>query len=402
MLFLTEHNVTGDADLLRWMGKGGEVNAASEWKAKQTEPWLVAALISAKAKDANAAELMRAATKVPQNSPAYVTVSYQRARLMLGAGDVAASRKLTTSVLAGLKGDGMTATRNALLGLRIETAASYADFLADAPRTVISAESQAAVGAMCGEHMKPPGCVDKLPPLQFDLDATQAFNRRLPLSRWVEAAKTKELPEHLREAIAMAAWLRAQGLEDAAAVKTASPLLPGPLQKAVGDSIGFPVTLAVLRNEGLKPYLEPGVQRSVSYNRWAEFRDNWWCAKWAAGPNEVNPEDGKPIEAKLTMSFLSSADKMAAANEAQRLNDLPYGVVWVGRRAIDYLKAHPDDKDGAEALALTVRATRYGCYVGANTDKTALDQKAVSKEAFTLLHKQYPKSPWTAKTPYYY
>jgi hypothetical protein len=45
---------------------------------------------------------------------------------------------------------------------------------------------------------------------------------------------------------------------------------------------------------------------------------------------------------------------------------------------------------------------RYGCFVGGDTDKPALEQKAVSKEAFTILHRLYPKSPWTAKTPYYY
>lgn len=68
-----------------------------------------------------------------------------------------------------------------------------------------------------------------------------------------------------------------------------------------------------------------------------------------------------------------------------------------GQRAIASVKAHPDDKDAPEALALTVRATRYGC----NVEK-GVAQKTVSKQAFELLHRLYPKSPWTAKTPYYY
>jgi hypothetical protein len=79
------------------------------------------------------------------------------------------------------------------------------------------------------------------------------------------------------------------------------------------------------------------------------------------------------------------------------LNTLPGGVVWLGRRAIAYVKEHPDDKDGAEALGLTVRATRYGCFLEKDGDK-----KAVSKEAFTMLHRLYPKSDWAARTPYYY
>jgi len=403
MLFLTGHNATGDADLLRWMGQGGTVDAVAEWKAKQTQPWLVAGLMTAKGKAAGAAELMSAAAKVPAASPAYVSVSYQRARLMLEAGDTAASRKLTSSVLAGLKGEGTDATRNALLGLRIQTATSYSEFLADASRTVIDKgfTSQAAGDAQCADDGQHSVCGKSISALQFDWDASQAFNRQLPLARWVEAAKAKELPEHLREAVAMAAWLRALGLEDAATVKTTTAMLPAPLRSA-GDGTGFPVTLALLRNPGVKPYFEQGVQRSVSYRRLDSIRDNWWCSKWGDGPKSFGGEDGKPIETKLPMSFLTSTDRSASAEEQKKLNDLPFGVVWVGHRAIEYVKTHPEDKDGAEALALTVRATRYGCYVGGDTDETALDQKAVSKEAFTLLHKQYPKSAWAAKTPYYY
>jgi len=392
MLFLTGHDVTSDADLVRWIGKGGDVNAAGEWRQKHTEPWLVAALMEAKANDPGVAEIESAATKVPVSSPAYVTVSYQRARLMLEHGDAAAARKLTTSVMAGLGSGGTTAARNALLGERIKTAQSYTEFLADAPRTVIEMQSEAAF-----ERPDP----KQLPRQQFDWDAATAFNRQLPLARWIEAAKSKTLPLHLREAIAMAAWLRAQGLDDAATVKEAAPLLPQPL-RAAGEGTGFPVTLALLRNQGIRPYLEQGVQRSASYGVLDSFRDNWWCEKWGDGSRQRDPATGKPVTITMPMSFLTSADKTAAADEVKRLNALPGGVAWVGRRAIDYAKAHPEDKDAPEALALTVRATRYGCYVGGDTDAAALKQKAISKEAFTTLHKQYPKSAWTAKTPYFY
>lgn len=47
-----------------------------------------------------------------------------------------------------------------------------------------------------------------------------------------------------------------------------------------------------------------------------------------------------------------------------------------------------------EALALSVRATRFG---PGDADTTTW-----SKTAFTLLHQRYPKSEWTKKTPYRY
>jgi hypothetical protein len=41
-----------------------------------------------------------------------------------------------------------------------------------------------------------------------------------------------------------------------------------------------------------------------------------------------------------------------------------------------------------------VRASRYGC-----TESTG---ENYSKQAFELLHKRYPESQWTKKTPYWF
>ena len=47
-----------------------------------------------------------------------------------------------------------------------------------------------------------------------------------------------------------------------------------------------------------------------------------------------------------------------------------------------------------EALHLVVRATRYGCLDA--------DSGNYFRRAFTLLHKRYPRDPWTRKTPYWF
>jgi hypothetical protein len=49
-----------------------------------------------------------------------------------------------------------------------------------------------------------------------------------------------------------------------------------------------------------------------------------------------------------------------------------------------------------EALHRLVVVTRYGCRNG----DASIEQ--ISKAAFDLLHKQYPKSQWTAQTPYWF
>jgi hypothetical protein len=98
------------------------------------------------------------------------------------------------------------------------------------------------------------------------------------------------------------------------------------------------------------------------------------------------------------LALLTAEQRKQAADEATRLDALPAGLVWVAQRTFDYVKAHPHDKDAPEALALVVHGTRYGC--GEYNDPSP--QKAVSKQAFEMLHRMYPKSPWTAKTKYYY
>jgi len=344
---------------------------------------------------------MASAAALPATSPAYTTANYHRARLMLLTGQPRQARELATTLLASLQGDGMSGSRNAVLALRMPTATTFATFLEDAPRTVIASEipSEAASDIPC---VKKPGseeCVSPIPPLQFDFDAAGIFDTQLPLSLWVDASQNlSPLPKQLREAVAWTGWVRAVGLDDAATAKLLAPMLPPNVRAISGDSIGFPATFAVLRNPGLRPFLNQGVQRSASYHVLDDYRDNWWCNTSLADFDG----DGQDLPLKppsIPLSFLTKDERATAEKEQATLNQLSDGVAWLGRRAINYVKAHPDDPRAPESLYLTVRATRYGCFVPKEREDA---RKAVSKEAFQLLHSRFPKSPWTEKTPYYY
>jgi TolA-binding protein len=61
---------------------------------------------------------------------------------------------------------------------------------------------------------------------------------------------------------------------------------------------------------------------------------------------------------------------------------------------VNFARAHPDDPRVPEALHLAVRSTRLGCTDDQNTKH--------SKAAFQLLHRNYPRSDWAAKTKYWY
>jgi len=403
LLFLNNHNVTGSTDLLQWMGLGGKTDALQQWNATHSLPWLISAISSVKPGDPEAQTLLAESAKLPATSPAYATANYYRAQFLLKSGEPEQARKLATTLLSTLDDKSFPGSRNAVLALRMDTAPTYKAFLEDAPRTTINSGflSQAASNLQCVNPDPTNGCTRQIPPQQFDWDAAGALNVQVPLSLWIEAASsTSPLPPHLREAIAWAAWIRAIGLNEEAATKKLSPLLPPAVRAVASDSTGFPATLALLRNPGFKPYIEQGVQRSASFHTLEDFRDNWWCDSWGDGPSpgEYDNSSAHP-PAQPHLSFLTESEHSAAKTQHEALDQLPNGVTWLGRRAIDYIKTHPGDPNAPEALHLTVRATRYGC--SPRQDKQDA-QKLVSKEAFQLLHKRYPKSPWTAKTPYYY
>jgi hypothetical protein len=93
-------------------------------------------------------------------------------------------------------------------------------------------------------------------------------------------------------------------------------------------------------------------------------------------------------------SFMSEPQKTTARKEISMLLQLQSAPNYLGKQVIDWAKTNPADPRAPEALHLVVRSTRYGC----GDERTS----TISKDAFQLLHKRYPKSEWTKKTPYWF
>jgi hypothetical protein len=408
--YLMDRGVSGDSDLARWIKEiqfsapnptrsATPPSSLSIWRKQHTLPWLVAAMAQPSSKNEAPSELMNAAAAVPPNSPGFEAVNYYRAERMLDAGQQADARTLLTAMLASTGPDTMSSTRNAFLALRMTTARSLSEFLTDSPRTIIDGSSENAELARCDPQPTPatqqPGTAPPCAPQQFDADAAAYLNTQMPLVLLGQAAESSALPAHLRQAIAEMAWVRALALNDTTTLARMAKLLPAPMAQTAGSSGGFPATLALLRAPGVRPFLNQGVQRSDSFAELDHFRDNWWCGRWTDGAIR---NQGSPTIDLPPLPFLTAAQRQQQATEAARMNALPQGLVWVGQRAIAYVKAHPTDKDAPETLALVVQATRWGCAEYDSPDA----QKALSKEAFEILHHTYPKSEWALKTKYYY
>lgn len=414
-LLLKRVNIATPPPLLAWIGawRGGSTAASAYavWQSKHEVSWLVMALAQAGPGDSFVPELIDAAAKITPGSPAYDTAFFHRVRLLTGLKRTDEARGLLDDAIPALRRDKPGSTLNALLGERMAVSRSFNEFLTYAPRVALSADSQGAsdLQGQCNQNAHSDNgsadCPELKGPQEFDEDAVTVLNRQTPISLLIEAGNSQSLPDNLRHELAIAAWTRTVLLEDADDAAKLAPLLPKPIRDTAGSSIGFPADLAILRNPGIRPYLEPGVARVASFGYFDDFRNNWWCKPWddranngEAGPPQQNPQ---PLPAP---AFISAGDVARGAAEFQRLQQLPDSIIVIGQRVVDYARQHPEDPVAPEALALTVRAGHYACaaYIPDPAGENGSEYTPVSKAAFELLHRRYPKSPWALKTRYYY
>ncbi len=388
---------------------GGADTAFAIWQQNHALPWLVMAIIKAAPTDNFASQLLAEAEKIKPNSPAYDTVFYHRVRLLIGLNRADEARSLLDKALPAMRSQPRSSNENALLAERLTVARNFDEFLEFAPRKVLetTAISDDAIAASCNHTptaiQRPDYCPKEGDPprmdrsREFDEDSAYVLNRQIPLDMLADAATSPRLPSNLRQEVALAAWTRSVVLEDTGAAAKLTPLLPNSLRQMAGTGVGFSANLAILRNPGLRPYLEPGLSRLVDFSVLDNYRDNWWSDEWD-NPRTTN----RPASHQLQSSTSITKQQQQVGNsEYERLIQLPHAAALLGQRVIDYAKAHPADPEIPEALALTVRATHlsqgWSDYASGNAKNSA-----VSKAAFELLHTRYPKSPWAVKTRYYY
>jgi hypothetical protein len=144
--------------------------------------------------------------------------------------------------------------------------------------------------------------------------------------------------------------------------------------------------------------------------------NNWWCAwqverhetaldrllyrTFFSGPAE-DEEDFDPVAvagARRTLAPLLETSwlwKAQAPGEARSLSAIPPAPKSLGERAIAWARDGGKGAGQDEALALTVRATRYGC-------QRQGKRGAYSRAAFELLHKRFPASDAARRTRYWF
>jgi hypothetical protein len=203
------------------------------------------------------------------------------------------------------------------------------------------------------------------------------------------------------------AWVRAVLTHDDAIAARVFPSLPQKVQVQAGAGTGFKPLVTLARNPGLRPYLDPGVQRSYSFDFVESYRDNWWCKEWGLGWWENSwQQRGYPKEGLLpageTATFLTPAQRTEGVRQAAQIRATDDAEIVLGQRVLSYAKDHPADPDVAESLYLVLRMVRYSCANDYGVDtpegKQMLKQETeIRQTAVRLLRQRYASSPWIKK-----
>jgi hypothetical protein len=389
--------------------------ALARWRKTRTLPWLVAALTDASVARDNVDELIAAAAAVAPGSPAYATVAFHRARLLIDRRDLPSARTaLDTALGEGERNGVPLSALNRLRALRLLTARTLDEFLTDAATpSLATSDTTDSVGrddvSLFGgdrQSWLDVGAIAdrKTGQRLFDAPAAALVNR-LPLAELVKAAEATSLPAPLRRDVANAAWTRAILLEDGDAGARVAPLVRQflPALKADVDAYVAARTpeerriagvWAILRHPGLSPIVRDGLGRLDGVAARDSLHDNWWCGppieRGTYQPSVSSQAPGWPGGAPP--AFLPPDARSAATRELERLR--PASATWLSQTAVVWATAQPADPRLPQALHLAVESGRWGC--------TDPDTAQAARAAFTLLHARFASSPWAVRTKYWY
>lgn len=396
-----------DSDLARWLGAmAGNVpwkletgDALARWKAKPGLPWLVAALASTTRDDQALAPLKAAAEKLPSASPLAPSVRWHLLRLKLSS---LSGPSLVAQVEAGLKRKDLPPWAvNLLRTQRQALAEDLPTWVAFASRKITATENdyegpdrQLPTEGEGGESFEPATAL--------------TFSGGMPLERVPDLLRDGRVPAESRRRIAQAAWMKAVLLNRWGEARRLADSLPKELQSKVSRlagqdpvSLRFLAALAVMDWPGMRPVVDGGLRRQYAQvdeskavdpdQLFDAMRDNWWCE----GLGQGRPSGAAAVAEPLPAPFLTAEDQAKAHAEWRALLKVPAAQVWFGEAVIAYAEATPKDPRIPEALHRVVAATRSPLCPSKGVSET-------SRRAFQLLHKRFPKDPWTKKTPYHY
>jgi len=383
-------------------------HSLDRWKKNKSLPWMVSAISKASGISPEARELLSAAASVDHSSPAFASVAYHSARLLIEGNRARDARTMLDKTLAVDRQNLSPSALNLLLAQRMTLAQNLDEFLHSAQR-VPAGFSDDSDGREIPEEETSTKETIKDARLFFDVDAANAFNKSMPASIIEEAANSKALAPNLRRDVAQAAFVRATMIDDRVTANQAAVFLQGVypqlkefltayLKATTPEARRFAAVFVSLKFPGLRPYVSAGIGRTTALEEIDSYRDNYWCAEpptpVSGSGAQGEGEEGQPKLKPLRVPEFLQPTQSLAATQFAALQALGTAPNYFCRLAIAWAEKNPADPRAPEALHLAVRSTRYGC----TDDQTG----RWSKAAYDLLHKQYPNTTWAKATKYWF
>ncbi|WP_294203971.1 hypothetical protein [uncultured Sphingomonas sp.] len=408
-------------------------HAQERWRATGKSVWLVAALALTEPREASA--LVDAAGQVAATDPAWLTVQYHAIRLTMASTDPAGLRERVDRVLA--RDDLTISDRNIFTALRTQLATSLADFAKVALRSPYCEVGSAT-------------CIDSIWPAGDGLVGRRAAGRfvgfgaearaiidRLPLAERMKLAGDEAIPRELRLDLALTSYGRAVQLQDNAAIDRLAAMLETLLPQLAtdwrrithtpaGSSKRFAEAFVMAKIPSLRVDLADYARPEGTEPQFSGYWEDWLLlppgratrAGRVPPPGAYLPDaygyGGEPGDAEQEAADLTCLTRCGPGHAPLHLPG--FAVAGLGRAQAErryflygsskapppyarslwdemlaYVRSHPAEPCGAEALYRLIRVARWG----GNHDH-------LGKRAFRLLHDRYARSVWARRSPYYY
>lgn len=374
------------------------------WRKTSKEHWLLAAISNAEVEYKETEKLIEQADKIKSDSPALATIKYHQVRLLIEQNKFDAARTKLDEYLNKHKNKMPLAAQNSFFAQCLRLAENLDEFLQFAQRKTIAYSSDTGFTDETSEYGKY-GEIDTRGKGEllwrnrwmYDSDATEIFNKRMPLKMLMEAGLKKDVPAYLRKQILISALTRAIMIKDKNAQRKIAGDLTVVAPEMAADLATFYLepndlnTFKLLVNYPvMQPLVDTGFGRyTIPVNSLAYDRDNWWYREELETKN-------KYIDAPIIPGFLSKNDLKTAEDERQKLFDEGYAGSFLSKKATIAAKNFPNEKQLPELLYKTLQANRYGDISYDDKDRN------FTRSVFQTLHKRFPNSVWAKKSPVWY
>ena len=392
------------------------------FKSTSAEHWLMAAITKAGKSSRDAGILLDAAARVPQSSPAYPTVAYNRARLETELGRNSDAVKTLDAALAA-SATFPVSTVNQFMELRQRFATDADNYFRFAARRAYGFDFSGSLGTVeeiieeQKKYYDPEYNKDGREAYEreieeryreerqwqdrvmFDSRTTMAMNYYFPTAGLLSASRSPALPDYLRARFAVAVWTRAALLDDQRTMAEVSGMV-AQYRPELAEGLRF-IDLAatpaakrnaalyfLVRNPIMTPFIEDGFGKTDNDPDVWDIND-WWCEQY----DETYDEDTSqmvPLSSLPRPAFISEADAKQALAEREKLKAIGDAPKYLGRQVLAWAARTPNDRRLPEALYRMYTAngwSKYGC--GNDMD--------VRNEIATLMKRRYPRDEWTMK-----